>query len=101
MYSYLDKMQVGGPLARRTMQRGPDRPGPDPKLTAHDRDARDIGDVDAAPQLFSNRIQQHLPGGRDSTSDHDPVHPNQHHDIAGPDPKVAARIAERLLRPRV
>src|SRR2546421_9864950 len=119
MYSYLNKKQplhlpavrggrrrsrrVGAiPIyLRRTVERRPDRPRPDPQLATHDLDARDVGDVDATLKLFSNRSEQQLARGGDTPAEHDPVDADQHHHVAHANPQVPPGVAERLLCPRI
>src|SRR2546426_3160748 len=83
------------------MQRRPYRPRPDPQLATHDLDARDVRDVDATPNLFSNRIEQQLARGGDTPAEHDPVDADQHHHVAHANPQVPPGVAERLLCPRI
>jgi hypothetical protein len=80
------------------MERGADRSGPDPQLATHDFDPRDVRDVDAALDLLPDRIEEQFSGGGDPTADHDPVDPEQDHDIACADSQVPADVAKPLPR---
>src|SRR3989442_5016996 len=83
------------------MQRRPYRPRPDPQLATHDLDARDVRDVDATLELFSNRTEQQLARGGDTPAEHNPVDADQHHHVAHANPQVPPGVAERLRAPLI
>ena len=83
------------------MERRADRARPDPQLTAHDLYPSDVGDVHPALDLLAHGLEQQLPGAGDPAADHDPLHPDEHHDVARADPQVPAGLLEPPPRAKI
>src|SRR5438132_3935941 len=75
-----------------------DRTGPDPERATDNGDPPHVSDMNAAPELLPNWLEQHVAGGSDSAADHDPVDGDQDDDIARADSQVTARLVKALLR---
>src|SRR5207237_9015758 len=86
---------------RSATERPPDRARPDPQLTAHDLYPSDVGDVHPALDLLPHGLEQQLPGAGDPAADHDPLHPDKHHDVARADPQVTAGLLEPSPRAKI